>query len=308
MKTLFTDKEFEEAKSQDRLPLECEFCGKTFLGEKKQIKHEIKVNLGRLKYCSVECSNAAHIKKRKVKCENCGKELTVTRAVYEKSKTKHFFCNHSCAAEYNNKHRIRRKKTSTPKKRTYKPTKPRSSNKPIKIRVLKSNICKICGREYNRFKTYGATKVFCSKECQSEYRNNRKQYLSKETIEKYVNAGKKSAKIQSENRRSKNEMYFCKLCEEHFKDVKHNEPIFNGWDADVIIEDIKTAVLWNGKWHYQKITKKHSLKQVQNRDRIKIKEIESCGYKPYVIKDEGKYNPKFVREEFEKFLQQELRL
>ena len=38
--------------------------------------------------------------------------------------------------------------------------------------------------------------------------------------------------------------------------------------------------------HYNKIKKKHSVKQVQNRDRIKIKEIISCGYVPYVIKDE----------------------
>ena len=40
------------------------------------------------------------------------------------------------------------------------------------------------------------------------------------------------------------------------KNVKHNEAIFNGWDADVIIEDIKLAVLWNGKWHYEKDNKK----------------------------------------------------
>lgn len=81
-----------------------------------------------------------------------------------------------------------------------------------------------------------------------------------------------------------------------------NEQKFNGWDADVIIEDLKIAVLWNGKWHYEKITQKHSVKQVQNRDNIKIKEIIKCGYIPYIIKDMGKYKKSFVEEEFEKFL------
>lgn len=114
--------------------------------------------------------------------------------------------------------------------------------------------------------------------------------------------GLKSSLKQRENRRSKNEIYFYEICKEYFKSVKSNEGIFNGWDADVIIEDIKVAVLWNGKWHYEKITKKHSVKQVQNRDRIKIGEIKKCGYLPYVIKDMGKENKKFVEMEFEKMI------
>ena len=114
--------------------------------------------------------------------------------------------------------------------------------------------------------------------------------------------GLKSSQVQREVRRSKNEMLFCKLCEEHFKDVRHNEPIFNGWDADVIVEDKKYAVLWNGRWHYDELSKTTSLKQIQNRDRIKIKEIVNSGYTPYVIKDMGSYNPTFVREQFDKFL------
>jgi hypothetical protein len=58
--------------------------------------------------------------------------------------------------------------------------------------------------------------------------------------------------------------------------------------------------MWNGKWHYEKITKNHSLKQVRNRDFIKIKEIKKMGYEPYIIKDMGSYNPEFVEKEFEK--------
>jgi predicted RNA-binding Zn-ribbon protein involved in translation (DUF1610 family) len=102
-------------------------------------------------------------------------------------------------------------------------------------------------------------------------------------------------------KRSKNEIYFAELCEQHFSKVLSNEQMFNGWDADVIIEDIKTAVLWNGKWHYEKIMKNHSVEQVQNRDKIKLKEIEKCGYKSYIIKDMGKYNKNFVEKEFKNF-------
>lgn len=97
-------------------------------------------------------------------------------------------------------------------------------------------------------------------------------------------------------------MYFAELCEKHFKNIDCNKQIFNGWDADVIIHDIKYAVLWNGVWHYKKITKKHSVKQVQNRDKIKEKEIRIYGYTPYIIKDMGKHNKEFVEKEFKKFL------
>lgn len=78
--------------------------------------------------------------------------------------------------------------------------------------------------------------------------------------------------------------------------------MFNGWDADIILPDIKVAVLWNGKWYYEKITENHSLKQVQTRDKIKINEIIKMGYTPYVIKDMGSYDENFVNLQFEKFI------
>lgn len=112
--------------------------------------------------------------------------------------------------------------------------------------------------------------------------------------------GIKSAQVQQ--RRSKNEKYFCELCEKYFKKVLHNESIFNGWDADIIIEDYKIAVLWNGIWHYKQINKKQSLKQIQSRDKIKINEIKKAGYIPYIIKDMGKYNPEFVEQQFNIFI------
>jgi YHS domain-containing protein len=291
----YTKEEYENAKSEDKLALQCEHCGKIFYCEKKQIKFELNHNRGRLKFCSVKCSDSAHKKSLELHCEECGKDITVRPCVYQASVTKHFFCSKSCAAKYNN--RLREK----PKEHPLKIKKNKKRANKVISRTRKEYVCLVCGKKYH-FNDSGSTRMFCSRECLNEYRANRKKYLSKETIERLRKAGRHSAKVQEETRRSKNEKYFCELCEKHFNDVKHNEQMFNGWDADVIIEDIKVAVLWNGKWHYQKIHEHHSLEQVQNRDKIKIKEIEKCGYTPYIIKDMGKYKPQFVEEEFEKFI------
>lgn len=115
-------------------------------------------------------------------------------------------------------------------------------------------------------------------------------------------AGMKSAHIQSNKKRSRNEILFAEMCLHKFKNIKTNQPMFNGWDADIILEDHKIAILWNGAWHYKKITKKHSLKQVQNRDSLKIKEIINMGYTPYTIKDMGKFNEDFVKNQFDIFI------
>lgn len=105
-------------------------------------------------------------------------------------------------------------------------------------------------------------------------------------------------------KRSKNEILFCNMCENQFgaENVLHNIVMFNGWDADVILLKEKIAILWNGPWHYRKIKKNHSVKQVQNRDKIKIKEIKKCGFTPYIIKDMSKKNSDIVTIEFKKLL------
>ena len=40
------------------------------------------------------------------------------------------------------------------------------------------------------------------------------------------------------------------------------------------IHSKKTAILYNGIWHYKKITKTHSLEQTRARDEIKTKVIQ----------------------------------
>ena len=288
MITRYKNEEFVNAKGKDLLPLECEHCGKVFYKPKSMISYELNHASGGCKYCSIKCSDESHRRTVNVVCTQCGKKINVTQSSYNKSKTKRFFCSNSCSAKYNNAHRTTKKRKSHPMKR----------------------ICKVCGKEYCHY--YGkvgfpyTTKLCCSKECSEYLRKNKVKYLTKEQRNRYSEVGLvgglKSSQVQREVRRSKNEILFCKLCEEHFKNVRHNEPIFNGWDADVIVDDKKYAVLWNGRWHYDELSKTTSLKQIQNRDRIKIKEIVNSGYTPYIIKDMGSYNPTFVREQFDKFL------
>jgi hypothetical protein len=158
-----------------------------------------------------------------------------------------------------------------------------------RVKQLVDINCEFCGV---LFKRKSRKQRFCGSLCSGKYARS------------HVNcnkAGLASANKQSKTRRSKNEVYFAELCTKYFNIVLTNVSMFNGWDADVIIEDNKIAVLWNGVWHYKKITKKHSVAQVQNRDRIKIDEIKKMGYEPYIIKDLGKYNKSFVENEFENF-------
>lgn len=178
--------------------------------------------------------------------------------------------------------------------------------------------CVDCGKELIIYKRASSKTCRCDNCRKNHIRQRRLQYrlnflnndyeihfgrkYSKESWLALHNGGCKGIQHQGDLRRSKNEIEFCKLCEEYFDNVKHNECIFNGWDADIIIEDIKFAVLWNGPWHYKQITKSHSVKQIQNRDKIKVKEIEECGWTPYIIKDMGKANKDFVKEKFDEFL------
>lgn len=99
-----------------------------------------------------------------------------------------------------------------------------------------------------------------------------------------VDGGRKSA--SNKCKRSKDEMTLFELCSSYFLNVSHNQPFFNGWDADILIHDIKTAILWNGPWHYKEMGfSNHSLLQVQNRDKIKINEIKNLGWNILIFED-----------------------
>lgn len=96
----------------------------------------------------------------------------------------------------------------------------------------------------------------------------------------------KALAVRTKTSRSALEIEFYELVKKHFPNATHNKIIVKCWDADVILEDQKVAILWNGPWHYQEMPGlTHSLKQTQNRDSLKIKELSAAGWKVYVYED-----------------------
>jgi hypothetical protein len=222
-------------------------------------------------HCNGKITRSKRAKVVEINCEHCQK-------VFKPRLSRTRFCSLSCSHSQlrSNEYRENMSKIKT---------------------VLKSIICPMCNKEFQP--SHSNTKM-CSKKCYDDYQ--RTDEIREKAVLNGQKAGLKSA--QSQQRRSKNEVCFAEMCEGYFgkDDVVCNEAMFDGWDADVIILSRKMAVLWNGPWHYQQIMKTQSLKQVQARDAIKWNVIEKYGYTPFVIKDTGKHNPKFVKQEFECFL------
>lgn len=246
------------------------------------------------KFCGISCQNkfqrADLIDKKLglnkefiVKCNKCGKEILVQEREKLFPKKNKYFCSRSCANS--------REHSEKTKEKIGDKIKENLKINPREKRFVRI-FCKKCSKEFEV--TYAKRhRKFCCVDCAVEFMRGSNASRTNGLISVYN---------QKEKRRSKNEIYFAELCKEKFSNVLTNEPIFNGWDADVILEDYRIAVLWNGKWHYEKVKQKHSVKQVQSRDKIKTKEIFLKGYVPYVIKDLGKQNKEFVEKEFEKFL------
>lgn len=111
MKPLYTQAEFERAKTHDKLPCECYHCKKKFYKKKNLLLLTInnftnkngKTFSGSCKFCSRKCQFQAQIKKQKVTCKNCKKEFEKTEA--EVKRFPNHFCGRSCAVTYNNTHK-----------------------------------------------------------------------------------------------------------------------------------------------------------------------------------------------------------
>lgn len=246
-------------------------------------------------FCSLICRYPAEIK---LACFQCGTEIFRSPRNIEEQ-TNHF-CSQTCSAIFNNKFRIENGYSLKGKK--------------------KQITCKICFLPAE----VALNSVAHCKECSLKNKKNSREKFSKPVPKKCLGCEmeillSKYAKycddcrrkvfslngqrlVQFNNNRSKNEIHFANLCKTKFDNVLENVVMFDGWDADVILPDLKVAALWNGNWHYIQIAKNRSLKQIQNRDRIKLKKIKEAGYISYIIEDRGKENKKFVQEQFDIFV------
>ena len=192
-------------------------------------------------------------------CNYCESILSFT-------KRNNKFCSSSCSAKSGNKTRIENgydhSKCSEKISKTLK-------NNSQSYTKIKFKICRECDMSFIWAKGRSKSLVWCSKEC---------AYIGRSKIARN-NPGLGT-------KRSKHEIELFELCKSSFSNVTHNEALFNGWDADILLHDYKIAILWNGPWHYREMNiGNHSLKQVQNRDAIKIKEILKRGWIPLVFED-----------------------
>ena len=205
---------------------------------------------------------------KKFICKNCLNDFIPS------GHSKGLFCSRSCAAIINNQNRkiedIEKQRKSLLLTNLLK-----RYNKP-------TISCKICGC---RFCPLKPKMRVCSLECRTISKQRTAKNISKEKRKEIGSlGGKASAKVNV--KRSKDEIKLYKLCKKYFNNVKHNKILIDGWDADIVLEKEKIAILWNGPWHYKQMKhKNHSLKQVQNRDQIKIDLFTKKGWNVLIFED-----------------------
>lgn len=103
---LYSEFEFQNAKSKDMLPCKCYHCNKTFFLTKHRIKDALNPNeKTKGNYCSEKCGFLAKITKQELFCTNCNK--LIKKCPKDIKKSKNHFCSSSCAATYNNLHKIK---------------------------------------------------------------------------------------------------------------------------------------------------------------------------------------------------------
>lgn len=103
MKKLFTELEFETAKSTHQLLCECYQCGQTFYRIKKELTRVIKSGNGGAKFCSNHCTNKNNKTAIKLTCIECGIEFEKIPSQIRTQKN--FYCSNSCNASYCNKNK-----------------------------------------------------------------------------------------------------------------------------------------------------------------------------------------------------------
>lgn len=220
---MYKIEEIKKTKSTDEFEFICTNCGRKFTKTKRELSRN---NYILPKFCCQKCQKEWNKENSyiTVKCEECGKELKILKCSYNKSESKHFFCDKSCAAKYNNKHREH--KTSKKKQQKY-------------------NKCPICGQ----LKYYKSELCF-------KCRNKEKKKVHERTLGSYIDGKKylttKCGEIRRDARRiieeSKREKV-CAYCHNHEFDeileVHHIKGILEfGNDAKIKEINDESNLIW----------------------------------------------------------------
>ena len=107
MKLLIPLEKLADYKSRDLIPLECKQCHQTFYRSKNDVQKVLKQNVSlTLDFCSNRCMYDGKKKTVTTTCAQCGKLVITLPCRITRTKNKLSFCNMTCAAVYNNRHRI----------------------------------------------------------------------------------------------------------------------------------------------------------------------------------------------------------
>jgi hypothetical protein len=230
------------------------------------------------KFCSLSCSN----KYRKIisinKYDLFPSHCLDCNSILSYNNRNNRFCSKSCAAKSNMAARTDEYHNSHSKRMI----EYHKNNPFVKlVSKLSQGVCIICQKSFiSRHK-----RKTCSLSCKKELCQ--------------IN-GRKAVAVRCI--RSKDEIELYKLCNFKFDNVLSNHIIQDGWDADIVIPMYKLAIMWNGPWHYRSMpVSKHSLLQVQTRDRIKQTLFESIGWTVLVFEDRY-YTPLTAFNEIEKLV------
>jgi len=97
--------DFKTFKGKDLVPLNCCHCTQLYYKKQRICRNGIVYEDNKKNYCSKQCQTIDSITSVTGPCKHCGELVTRYLAEYKKSKKHNIFCNHSCAAKYNNKHK-----------------------------------------------------------------------------------------------------------------------------------------------------------------------------------------------------------
>lgn len=159
---------------------------------------------------------------------------------------------------------------------------------------LKNHVCEFCGKKFKNKKE----RQYCSPYCQKL--DNQK---------KNPGMASKGGIISAKNRciRSKDEIKLYELCVKNFNyEITHNEEVIHKfkYDADIIIRDLKIAILWNGIWHYKELGfTNYSLEEIKKRDNKKIEFFYENGWDVFIFEDHI-YNPENAFKILDKFIKE----
>lgn len=279
MKILLNLDDFDTRSSREPIPLECEYCHKTFHSPKNKIQAVIKNTgfwAGKLRFCSSSCCAKSTHRRKIIHCSQCGKEkeLILSRLL------KRNFCSQTCSARYNG--------DLQKKPKPVKPTKLPKIKKP-----LIEKICSYCnGRIFRTERDISNSKTntfFCNKSCKTKYAN---QY---QIIHKP---------------KSRAEILLVKLIRDKFPNLEVQENVRNvlqsKLEIDIFIPSLKLAIELNGPVHYIPMYGQEKLDKVKDKDLLKQAEINQLGFNLIIIDisqlNSRKSTDNFINEYFIKYI------